>query len=231
VDLLPAAGAIVGAVILSRFAWVIPMAYGSRALLPSLRRRDPYPPLGVPVVVSWAGMRGVVSLAVALALPEAFPGRDFILAVTFVVILVTVLVQGATLAPLIGMLHLDRYVPTGAPTLSESAARVRVIAAQVAAIERQSLAEDGTHRHPRLMEQYAYRARASARFDAAAGGLRSARAEHFTVILAAIAAGRAELLRMHRAGEIHDRVLRALEEELDLEELTARRRIADQEEE
>ena len=51
-----------------------------RALIPGLRRRDPYPSLAVPIVMSWAVMRGVVSLAAALALPDNFLGRDFVLA-------------------------------------------------------------------------------------------------------------------------------------------------------
>ncbi len=55
------------------------------------------------------------------------------------------------------------------------------------------------------------------------GGLADARDEHFAVVLAAIAAGWAELLRMHRRGVIHDTVLHAPEQDLDLEEMTARR--------
>jgi CPA1 family monovalent cation:H+ antiporter len=91
--LMPTASAIILTVILTRFIWIFPATHLRRFLIPALRRRDPYPPISVPIVMSWAGMQGVVSLAAALALPEAFPGRDFI------VILVTVLVQGATLAP------------------------------------------------------------------------------------------------------------------------------------
>ncbi len=96
IALLPAMTTVVAGVVLSRFAWVMPSTYLVRAISPVLRRRDPYPPISVPVVVSWAGMRGVVSLAAALALPGGFPGRDFILVSTFAVILVTVLVQGTT---------------------------------------------------------------------------------------------------------------------------------------
>ena len=62
VSLLPSAGAIITAVILTRFLWIFPATYLPRALIPALRRRDPYPPLAVPIVMSWAGMRGVVSL-------------------------------------------------------------------------------------------------------------------------------------------------------------------------
>lgn len=221
--LLPAASAIVLAVILSRFAWILPATYLPRALVPALRQHDPYPPLGVPVVMSWAGMRGVVSLAAALSLPSEFPGRDFILATTFLVILVTVLVQGATLAPLIRALRLGEFTLKGAGKIGENEARVRMAKAQLDAVIRESNGQDGTERHPRLVEQYGYRARASARFSAAQGGLQQDRDEHFRVVLAAIAAGRAEVLRLHQAGEIHDSVLAQLEQELDVEEISARR--------
>lgn len=222
--LLPGMAAIVAAVVLARFAWILPTTYLVRAAIPSLRRRDPYPPVAIPLVMSWAGMRGVVSLAAALALPDAFPGRDFILAATFAVILVTVLVQGATLAPLIRALGLgDFALQQGSATLPEAETRARVATAQLAAVERRLAAAEGTQRHPRLLEQYTYRARAAARFSEASGALDGDRTEHFSVVLAAVAAGRAELLRLHRAGKIHDAVLHALEQELDLEELNARR--------
>lgn len=119
VALLPSILAIVAAVIAARFAWVFPAAYLPRALIPALRRKDPYPPLSVPFVLSWAGLRGVVSLAAALSLPDGFPGRDFILAATFAVILVTVLVQGTTLSLLARLLSDARYASLNAPRLSE----------------------------------------------------------------------------------------------------------------
>ena len=223
IGLLPAVSAIVAAVVLSRFVWMVAATYIPRALIPALLRRDPYPPLAVPVVMSWAGMRGVVSLAIALSLPVGFPGRDFILATTFAVILVTVLVQGTTLGPLIRALHLGEFRLSGAETLPEHEARAHVALAQLEAVNRESEGHDGAHRHPRLVEQYAFRARASARFSAAPDKHEADRTEHFRVVLAAIAAGRAELLRLHEEGKVHDSVLHALEEELDLEEMSARR--------
>ena len=222
-DFVPAAAAIVGAVILTRFMWIFPAVYLSRAVSVRLRRRDPTPPVAVPLVMSWAGMRGVVSLAAALALPEGFPGRDFILAATFVVILVTVLVQGATLAPLIRLLRLTDSGLQPSGMLSEAQARARVSAAALAAVETLSRNPDGTVLHPRLLDQYGYRARASARFSEASDVLEVHRVAHFSVVLAAVAASRAEILRLHRAGEVHDSVLHALERELDLEEMSARR--------
>ncbi len=219
---LPAAVAVVLAVILSRAAWVFPAAYIPRLLLPGLRRHDPIPPVAVPIILSWAGMRGVVSLAAALSLPVAFQGRDFVLATTFLVILVTVLVQGSTLAPLIRILNLSEFKMDRPKTMPEDKARVVVAQAQLDAVERESLA-DGAQKHPRLVEQYGYRARASARFVAAHGALEPDRQEHYRVVLAAISAGRERVLQLHQEGQIHDSVLHTLENELDLEELGANR--------
>jgi Na+/H+ antiporter len=226
-SLVPAALAIIAAVIISRFLWIIPSTYVPRALIPSLRRADPYPPFAIPVVMSWAGMRGVVSLAAALALPQDFPGRDFILATTFVVILVTVLVQGSTLGPLIRMLRPEGFKILHGNSLHEDEARARMAAAQLAEVEKRSLQEDKSHRHPRLVEQYTYRARASARFSESAGSLIEHKREHFSVVLAAICAGRTEILRLHSTGSIHDSVLHALEHDLDLEEMSAQRHLGE----
>jgi CPA1 family monovalent cation:H+ antiporter len=223
VALLPATAAIVAAVIIARFVWIFLGTYLPRLLVPSLRAKDPYPPLAVPFIMSWAGLRGVVSLAIALSLPEGFPGRDFILAVTFAVILVTVLVQGTTLAPLARLLASGGFAILQSANLTESQARARVATAQLAAIEKESLGEDGNHRHPRLVEQYTYRRNAATRFSEETETLMPHRVDHYTTVLAAIHAGREELLRMHRAGEIHDSVLHTIEEGLDLEEVNARR--------
>ena len=98
---------ICAAVILVRFAWVIPAAYLPRLLSSKLRMHDPIPSWRHIVIVSWAGMRGVVSLAAAFALPLAltdgspFPGRDYILFFAFSVIFTTLILQGLTLPLLI----------------------------------------------------------------------------------------------------------------------------------
>jgi monovalent cation/hydrogen antiporter len=221
--LVPAAAAIVAAVVLSRFAWIFPAVYMLGTLIPAWRRRHPFPPVAVPIVMSWAGMRGVVSLAAALSLPVGFPGRDFILATTFVVILVTVLLQGATLAPLIRLLRLNGFVIPSGLVLTQAQARVHMATAQLAIVEKLGIAPDGSKRHPRLIEQYRYRLTAATRFSDSQGALVQGRNEHFDVVLAALEAGRTEVLRLHKAGAIHDSVLAALEEDLDLEEVAARR--------
>ncbi|MEV4489456.1 Na+/H+ antiporter [Micromonospora coxensis] len=93
--------AVLVAVFLTRFAWVFPATYLAR-LVPRVRRRDPSPSARVPIVVGWAGMRGVVTLAAALGLPLTLAGgrpyeRGLFIWLAFAVIVATLVVQGATL--------------------------------------------------------------------------------------------------------------------------------------
>src|SRR5437667_6315480 len=94
-------------VILVRFAWVLPATYLPRLLSRKLRARYQLPPWQAVAFVGWAGMRGVVSLAAAFALPLAlsngspFPGRDYILFFAFSVLLATLVLDGLTLPYLI----------------------------------------------------------------------------------------------------------------------------------
>jgi monovalent cation/hydrogen antiporter len=98
------AGAIVsGVMIATRFIWVYPVVYLPRWLIPSLRRRDPSPPWEWTFALAYTGIRGIVSLAAALAIPVttqsgvSFPDRDLIIFLAFFVILVTLVGQGLTL--------------------------------------------------------------------------------------------------------------------------------------
>ncbi len=107
------ASVICATVILVRFAWVIPAAF-LPYLFGKFQPRDPIPSWRNIAIIGWTGMRGVVSLAAAFALPLAladgrpFPGRDYILFVAFAVILVTLLLQGLTLPLLIRKLGVPR---------------------------------------------------------------------------------------------------------------------------
>lgn len=86
-----------------RFVWVYLLAYGTRFLIPSIRERDPYPSWQNVFVIAWTGMRGVVTLATALALPLTlsqdvlFPHRDLLIFLAVCVIVFTIIIQGATL--------------------------------------------------------------------------------------------------------------------------------------
>ena len=88
--------------LLVRPLWIWPATYLPRRLSARVARRDPTPPWQEVLALSWAGMRGVVSLAAAFALPLAtedgrpFPQRDLLLFLVFVVILTTLLLQGLT---------------------------------------------------------------------------------------------------------------------------------------
>jgi NhaP-type Na+/H+ or K+/H+ antiporter len=100
------------AVILTRFAWMYPATYIPRWLSPPLARRDPSPRWQVPFVIAFTGVRGIVSLAAALAIPlvtvdgDPFPNRDLLLLLSFVVVLVTLVGQGLALPTVIKALGL-----------------------------------------------------------------------------------------------------------------------------
>ena len=102
-----------GTVVVVRLAWMFPGAYLPRLLSPKFRASHPNPPWQSVVVLGWAGMRGVVSLAAALSLPLAladgrpFPARSLIIFITFAVILGTLVFQGLTLAPLVRWLRVE----------------------------------------------------------------------------------------------------------------------------
>ena len=111
-DLIISAVVVSLAVILTRFAWMYPATYIPRWLSPALARRDPSPRWQVPFVLAFTGVRGIVSLAAALALPlvtvdgDPFPHRDLLLLLSFVVVLVTLVGQGLALPIVIKALGL-----------------------------------------------------------------------------------------------------------------------------
>jgi monovalent cation/hydrogen antiporter len=104
-------------VIVTRFVWIFPATYLPRWLIPAVRRKDPAPPWQWPFAIGYTGVRGIVSLAAALALPlatdngEPFPHRALIIFLVFFVILVTLVGQGSMLPLLIrwlGLAHAGR---------------------------------------------------------------------------------------------------------------------------
>lgn len=213
-------GVIVLALTVARFAWV----YGSDAVIVLQRRLgfQRFKPLGprAAAVLSWAGMRGVVTLAVALSVPETMPGRDFMLVTAFTVILVTVLVQGTTLAFVIRWTRpQEAQVYRAALGMSQAEAAMAQIQLQL--IEAKAYAPDGTLIHPMLLERYRRRANAIVKYVGNEEQHQPMLHAHFDLVLEAVAAGRAELIRLHRAGEIDDRTLHELERDLDIEELGA----------
>ncbi|MBB3226452.1 CPA1 family monovalent cation:H+ antiporter [Luteibacter sp. Sphag1AF] len=213
--------AVLAAVIVSRFLWVYATDY-LRVSLGRLVGRRPAPPSPRgSFLLSWAGMRGVVTLAIALSLPEAMPGRDLTLAAAFAVILVTVVVQGGTMAPIIRWLGLDRLSESDAGHLNEGQAGLLIDKAQLAVIHAHAHDSEGRVIHPRLLEQYSYRVKIGEEYNLAPANFAGGREAHYTLILEAIRAGRAELLRLHRSGQIHDELLHYFERDLDLQQISA----------
>lgn len=117
--------AVLATVIVVRIAWVYMFAYLPRMLSPRVREREPAPTAAQVFVVAWAGMRGVVSLAAAFAVPMTtlssapFPGRPNIVFLTFVVVIGTLLLHGLPLPWLI------RRLVTGVVILEITSGRAR----------------------------------------------------------------------------------------------------------
>ena len=224
-DLILPVSAVVLTVILARFAWLLATGTLKRLLLSRGHTREKPSSLATATIISWAGMRGVVTLTGALSLPEHMPGRDVVLIAAFAVIMVTVLVQGSTLAPLAALLRVASPDEEQHFRENEASAWRRVAESQYHAIQECSRKEDGGEKHPRLLEQYRHRAEVAAQYEADRDTHESIKVAHFKAVLVALQAGRAEILHMHRAGEIQDRVMRDLEHELDLQEIAAENRL------
>lgn len=130
---------IVSIVIIGRFLWVYPSAYIPRFFFASIRRKDPYPPWQYPFIISWAGMRGGISLAAALAVP-VLPGtdglenpRDFVIFLVFCVIIITLIVQGLTLPFILRALGIHSHIKReqSREYFSELSARIKMATAVI----------------------------------------------------------------------------------------------------
>jgi monovalent cation/hydrogen antiporter len=217
-DLLEIAAIISAVVVVSRIVWVF-----ASSLLPNsprriIAQRNPKLAARLTFVVGWAGLRGAVSLAAALALGGSFPERDLVILVTFAVILVTLVGQGLTL-PLVlrwanwdGM-ELDGDEPTIARAAAYQAGLDEIARARRAWSTHQPLLD-------RLESGLQDRTRHLATEDAdETEERRRERVEHEEIQAGVIAAQRSALIALRDRREINDQTLRSIERELDLEEL------------
>jgi len=213
-------GTLVSAVAIAvRFAWIYPATHLPRMLSARLRELDPAPPESALFIMSWCGMRGIVSLAAALALPLAldggapFPGRDLIIFLTFVVIAVTLVLQGLSLALLIRVL---RVGTDWSEHEEEQHARFALGKAAIAAIGELAAKENvPTELAERIRAEFAEKIRiAPPGGQILTGGTDVAK----RLRSAAIRAERQELIRIWRENKISDDVLHHLEEDLDYQE-------------
>ena len=177
------------------------------------------------VFLSWAGMRGAVSLAAALALPlttdadESFPGRDLILFLTFAVILVTLVGQGLTLPLVIRWLRLE---DDGIDDREDAKARIRAAEAALARLEQ--LADEDWVRDDtveRMRGAYRFRSdRFRARFDDGDDGAIESRSHDFQRLRRELLdAERDAVTELRRSGTISNDVWIRVTRDLDLEDL------------
>ena len=207
-----------GAVVFARLAWVALAIWLPSQVAARLGKTDRPWQFGEAVVLGWAGMRGVVSLAAALALPAAFPGRDLIVFSTFVVIFATLVVQGGSLGAVVRLVRLKRGRAT---TMSELEARSHTFRASLDELEkrRASTAEGDADIVQRLIDEYRIRVLNNENAHSEGSEHVERRARHLRLELDLVAVSRHALLQLHRQNRIRDAVLHRLEAELDLEEL------------
>jgi Na+/H+ antiporter len=207
------AGAVLVTVIVVRIAWHMSFnavirrrerRFGFHPPRPMLR-----PSVGSGLVISWAGMRGIVSLAAALALPAAFPFRNLIVLTAFSVVLGTLAIQGLTLGPLLRMLKLRDDDPVGQEV---AAARERALRAGLAVLEDdQSAVAEGVRQ-----EFIAHLGPTEANPEEGEAG----RFAHRDIHNRAIQAARQAVLAMRVSEEIGDDAFHQMEEELDWIEMS-----------
>ena len=207
------AAAVLVTVILVRLVWHMCVnavfrwrdgRYGFRPPRPMLR-----PTVGSGLVISWAGMRGIVTLAAALALPEGFPSRDLIVLTAFLVVLGTLLIQGLTLKALLRALNLNDGNPVAR---EERMARERMLEAAYAQLPASgSLAGDIVRKDLKVRIGQLRRG----------DGLQSSfGAEYDAQYRAALSAARQVLLEMRDGGDIGDDAFHTLENDLDWMEVS-----------
>jgi CPA1 family monovalent cation:H+ antiporter len=208
------AGIVLVTVIVVRIVWMMCYITVVRAKL--LRygynpeRKSGVPSVKSSLLISWCGMRGIVTLAAAFALPVGFPYRDLILLTAFGVVLGTLVIQGLTLRPLIDWFALDDGDPVGQEI---GWARRAALHAALEAIDGNTspAAELLRLEYRQLLDQA----------ESNPDGLMSSELPADPVRLQAIDAARLVLFEMRQSGEIGDDAFHRLEEEFDWAELSA----------
>jgi CPA1 family monovalent cation:H+ antiporter len=211
------AGAVVLTVIVGRIVWVMLHNGIARWRIRQVGFHPPRPTspptVGSGLVISWSGMRGIVSLAAALALPEDFPYRGLIVLTSFAVVLGTLVVQGLTLRPLMRVLHLPEDDPV---TREVETARERALEAAYAALGGQSSPAAHAVRH-------LFEARLS-RPQGRPPGDDEMFADQVEMHLRALNAARSVTFSMRAEDDIGDDAFHRLEEEFDWIEMSIGRR-------
>lgn len=215
-------GAIVSlAVIVGRIIWVYPGTYLPRWLSASIRKREPEPRLSLVSIVAWSGMRGIVSLAAALALPlttdsgAPFPHRNLIIFITFCVIFSTLVLQGLTLRPLIKWFGIK---PDDDEHKAEQNARLLIASSVIEHIEENYSLALSDEVLNQIKSKYEIRIQRMRKDEEKRKLDENTIIEFQRIQQELLERERRTLLDMRRKGEISEEALKKIEYELDLEE-------------
>jgi monovalent cation/hydrogen antiporter len=207
------------ATILTRVVWMWPAVYLPRVLSRKLAQNDPAPPHSVTFVLAWAGMRGIVSLAAALALPENFPYRNLVTYLTFAVVIATLVGQGLSLyviIPKLGLSQDDQH------EREEAMARVLTAEASIARLE--ALAEEDWV-HAEHLDYFrghysGHRERHSFRVQGETHDELETKVEALHRLrMELLNAEQEALIMLRNSGKINDQVMRTIQRDLDLQSL------------
>jgi CPA1 family monovalent cation:H+ antiporter len=217
-ELIGLAVLVVAVVVGTRFAWV-----ALASLLPGSPRRriaerDPALAWRLTFLVGWAGLRGAVSLAAALALPFEFPERNLILFLTFVVILATLVGQGLTLPAVVRWARWDGVEPDG-DEIQLARATMLGVGLGAVRLERGRWPDHGPLLDRLEANLHNRQEHLDSEDAAETDERRQEHLEHQEIQQSVINAQRGAVIALRDAGEINDATLRTLERELDLEEL------------
>lgn len=229
------ATAIVILVVLTRFVWMFPATYLPRLLLPRINARDPAPSWRAPTVLSWAGMRGVVSLAAAFALPRTtdsgapLADRDLVLFLTFCVVIATLILQGFTLPTVIRRLGMTS-AEARRDDLVEAAAQQSAARAALGRLEELLGTETGALVPDEVVARLRQRAegRTLSAWERLGSGpghgfVETPEASYRRLRREMLEAERRVFVQLRDDGRIDDEVMRRVQRELDFEEATLAR--------
>jgi Na+/H+ antiporter len=215
-----------GLLIALRLVWSFPGAYvGYLFRKHVLHQRDPWPGARQVFVIGWTGMRGVIALAAAISLPQTladgspFPHRDLVVFLTFAVILITLVVQGLTLPPLIRALGLANKI---GPDCEEQEARRLMLEAALAQLrnrDRGNDLPDSAELYDDIEKHYtSHLANISHQDGEPHNSARELYDRYLSFSQELLDTERRTAVQLRDEGRINDEVLRQLEHELDLSE-------------
>lgn len=214
---------------ITRLIWVYSIAYFSRKMIPSIERQDPMPSWQMLFVLSWANMRGIISLAAVLALPmetpsgELFPDRNVFIFITYCVIVATLLIPTLSLPALIKVFKLTE--DPAFKVKEEALARKRALEGVLETLCQITQDEELPKTIFREFRNHFQRRLNTIKTQLKEPPYSTVNKEHKALkklTLAAIANERETLIKLRNSGEIHNDLFHQIADELDLEEQRAK---------